>query len=94
MEKGQVSSDEARRRWRDLLDEAQQGETAEITRSGKPVAVLVPVAWYRNALAIGRGIHAFTHDTDGHRLPGESELPVGELLRLIGDEAIKELEKQ
>jgi prevent-host-death family protein len=47
MDIGQVSSDVARRRWRDLLDEAQRGETAEITRNGKPVAVLVSVAWYR-----------------------------------------------
>ena len=94
MENGQIGSDEARRRWRDLLDETQQGATAEIVRSGKPVAVLVPVEWHRTALAFVRAVHAFTHDTDGHRLPDDSELPVGELWRLIGDAAISELEKQ
>lgn len=41
----QLGSQEARRAFRDLLDDAQQGESAEITRNGKPVAVLVPVEW-------------------------------------------------
>ncbi len=89
----QVGSEEARRAFRDLLDEAMRGESTEIQRSGKPVAVLVPADWYRNALVLQRGVHAFTHDTDGHRLPGESELPVGELLSAIGEAAISELER-
>jgi prevent-host-death family protein len=50
VENSRISSDEARRRWRDLLDEAQAGATAEIVRNGKPVAVLVPVEWHRAAL--------------------------------------------
>lgn len=88
-----MSSDEARRRWRDLLDEAQKGETAEISRNGKPIAALVPIEWFRNATAVGRGVHAFTHDADGNLLPGETQLPVGELRSAIGDAAISELEK-
>jgi antitoxin (DNA-binding transcriptional repressor) of toxin-antitoxin stability system len=94
MEKGQVSSDEARRSWRELLNAVEHnGEQITVLRYDIPAAVVVPVEWYRNALAVGLGVRAFTHDTDGHRLPGDSELPVGELLRLIGDEAIKELER-
>ena len=89
----QVGIEEARRAFRDLLDEAMRGESTEIQRSGKPVAVLVPADWYRNALAVGEGVRAFTHDSDGHRLPGESQLPVGELLSAIGEAAIGELEK-
>lgn len=88
-----MSADEARRRWRDLLDEAQKGETAEISRNGKPIAALVPIEWFRNATAVGRGVHAFTHDADGNFLPGETQLPVGELRSAIGDAAISELEK-
>ena len=42
----QVGSEEARRTFRDLLDEAQRGEAAEITRNGKLVAVLVPANWH------------------------------------------------
>jgi prevent-host-death family protein len=88
-----IGSEDARRKFRDLLDDAQAGESAEITRNGKPVAVLVPIGWYRNAQGVGKGVYAFTHDTDGNRLPGESELPVGELMSAIGEAAIGELEK-
>jgi prevent-host-death family protein len=38
----QLGSDEARRTFRDLLDDAQRGESAEISRNGKPVAILMP----------------------------------------------------
>lgn len=38
----QIGSEDARRRFRDLLDDAQGGESAEISRNGKPVAVLMP----------------------------------------------------
>jgi prevent-host-death family protein len=38
----QLGSDEARRKFRDLLDDAQRGESTEISRNGKPIAVLVP----------------------------------------------------
>ena len=47
----QVGSEEARRTFRDLLDDAQQGESAEITRNGKPIAILVPVGWHKDAEA-------------------------------------------
>ena len=42
----QIGSEEARRRFRDLLDDAQRGEAVEILRHDKPVAVLVPAWWY------------------------------------------------
>jgi prevent-host-death family protein len=89
----QIGSEEARRAFRDLLDEAMRGESTEIQRSGKLVAVLVPADWHRNALAVTRGVHAFIHDSDGHRLPDESQLPVGELMSAIGEAAISELEQ-
>lgn len=46
----QIGSEEARRTFRDLLDDAQRGETAEVTRNGKPIAVLVPADWYHAAV--------------------------------------------
>jgi len=42
----QIGSEEARRTFRDLLDEAQRGEVIEILRYDKSVAVLVPAWWY------------------------------------------------
>lgn len=44
----QIKSDEARRDWRDLLDEVQADPDAvvQILRYGKPVAVLVSARWY------------------------------------------------
>ena len=42
----QVGSEEARRSFRDLLDEVQGGASAEIMRYDKAVAVLVPAGWY------------------------------------------------
>ena len=50
----QIGSQEARDNFRVLLDEAQRDEFAEISRHGKPAAVLVPAEWYehqRGALA-------------------------------------------
>jgi prevent-host-death family protein len=47
----QLGSEEARRTFRDLLDNAQRGEPAEIARNGKPVAVLVPADWYATVTA-------------------------------------------
>jgi len=86
------SSEAARREWRRILNKVDHGERVEVTRYGEPVAVVVPADWYRNVLAIQRGIHAFTHDTDGNRLHDESELPVGELMSAIGEAAIEGLE--
>jgi prevent-host-death family protein len=42
----QLGSEEARRAFRDLLDEAVRGESVEISRNGKAVAVLVPADQY------------------------------------------------
>ncbi len=41
-----ISSDQARAKWRQLLDTAVAGEPVIIERYGKPVAVLVPYADY------------------------------------------------
>jgi len=46
----QIGSEEARRTFRDLLDDAQRGEAVEILRHDKPVAVLVPVEWWEAAV--------------------------------------------
>jgi len=48
----QIGSEEARRTFRDLLDEAQRGESIAILRYDKAVAVLVPADWYEQAKAL------------------------------------------
>ena len=49
----EVQSDEARRNWRGLLNEVEhRGEHIILLRYTTPTAVLVPVGWYENALAI------------------------------------------
>ena len=88
----EVKSEEARRTFRDLLDEAERGGVIGILRYDRPAAIMVPPDWYARDMALRKAVLAFTHDTDGHWLPGESELPVGELLRLIGEAALKDLE--
>ena len=57
----QVGSDEARRFFRDLLDEAVRGESVEISRNGKPVAVLVPAGQFEYMRAT---LRAFTDSAD------------------------------
>jgi prevent-host-death family protein len=57
----QVGSQAARRDFRDLLDDAQLGESAEISRNGKPVAVLVPAGWYEHTRAT---LRAFADSDD------------------------------
>jgi len=48
----QVRSDEARRNFRDLLDEVEhRGMHITIARYDKPAAVVVPVNWYEDAEA-------------------------------------------
>lgn len=88
-----IGADEGRQNFAAMLDRVHGGEHVGITRNGQPWVVVVSREWYRNAIALRNGVNAFTQDTDGHRLPGESELPVGELLRLIGDAAIDEPEE-
>jgi prevent-host-death family protein len=44
-----MSSDEARRGFRQLLDAAMRGDHSEITRYGEPIAVVVPWDWYQAA---------------------------------------------
>jgi prevent-host-death family protein len=53
MEKGQVSSDEARRAWRELLNAVEHdGEHVTVLRYNIPAAVVVPVDWYERAQAL------------------------------------------
>src|SRR4051812_46337562 len=42
LSKGRISSDLARRNWRDVLDYVQHGDSLIITRAGKPVGVMIP----------------------------------------------------
>ena len=92
--KRRVHSDEARRSLRELLNEIERdGAHITILRYQTPATVMVPVDWYRNANAVYRGVLAFTHDTDGHTLPDDSELPIGELHSAIGEAALDELKK-
>lgn len=50
--KGEVNSDEARRTFRDLLNEVEhQGEHVTIMRYNTPAVVVVPVQWYERARA-------------------------------------------
>jgi prevent-host-death family protein len=47
-----VRSDEARRNFRDLLNDVEhQGERIEILRYKTPAAVIVPVEWWKRAKA-------------------------------------------
>ena len=88
-----VRAGDARLKMREILTAVEHGEHVELKRYDTPTAIVIPVDWYRNMLAVKRGVYAFTHDTDGGRLPNESELPVGELFRAIGEAAITELEQ-
>jgi hypothetical protein len=49
----QVKSDEARRGFRDILDEMERDpeSAVEIFRYDRPVAVVVSASWYRRATA-------------------------------------------
>lgn len=47
-----VSSDQARTRFRDLLDDVTQEDAhVYVLRHGKPAAVIVPVDWYEEVKA-------------------------------------------
>lgn len=47
-----VSSDEARTKFRDLMDEVAHHEAhVHVLRYGKPVAVIVPTEWYEEMRA-------------------------------------------
>lgn len=41
----QYTSEDARREWRRILNAVEHGDQVEITRYGKPLAVVVPVEW-------------------------------------------------
>ena len=42
----ELSADEARRNWRDMLDRVHGGERIGITRNGRPWAVIVSREWH------------------------------------------------
>ena len=42
----EMSSDEARRNFRHVLNDAANGKPTTINRYSEPVAVVVPVEWY------------------------------------------------
>ena len=44
-----VQSDEARKKFRALLNEVERGGFVEICRYQDPTAVMVPVEWYHRA---------------------------------------------
>jgi prevent-host-death family protein len=48
----EMSADEARRKWRDMLDRVHVSGQVGITRNGKPWAVLVSRDWYDRAEAL------------------------------------------
>jgi prevent-host-death family protein len=75
-----VGSQEARRDFRDLLDDAQRGESAEISRNGKSVAVLVPAEWYKHTRA---ALRAFTDSNDPPVSAGEVRKHVVHLAGLL-----------
>jgi len=79
----QLGSEEARRTFRDLLDEAQRGERTEISRNGKPVAVMVPADWYATVIDY---IGATTFTKEAADFYARCELS-GAVTRKDGDDA-------
>lgn len=69
---------EAKARLSELVDLAKRGETVEITRRGKPVARLVPVAPERSRIRI----EDLRKATEGHPEQRES---AGEFMRRVRD---------
>lgn len=64
-----MSSDEARRHWRRLLDATTRGEHTEIQRYGETTAVVVPADWYRRTrdlLAAEMVARIPPHEENGH----------------------------
>lgn len=51
-----IKSDEARRDWRDILDEVQADPEAavRVSRHGRPVAVVVSAVWYERVIMNGK----------------------------------------
>jgi prevent-host-death family protein len=77
----QLGSDEARRTFRDLLDDAQQGESTEISRNGKPVAILIPAG--DSAMKIPPAGHAITIE-----LPGLTAIRIDTAGRVVAIDCI------
>ena len=65
----QIGSEDARRKFRDLLDDAQRGERTEISRNGKPIAVVVPADWYSVVIDY---VHATTFSSEATRFYGQN----------------------
>lgn len=77
----QVGSQEARNRFRDLLDDAQRGKPTEIMRNGKAIAVLVPTVWHETVIAYMRAT-AFTEEAadfyDRQQTEGKQAIEIAE----------------
>ena len=48
----EVTSEEARRNFRRILNDAEYGRPTVVTRYGEPVAVVVDPDWYHMAVAL------------------------------------------
>jgi antitoxin (DNA-binding transcriptional repressor) of toxin-antitoxin stability system len=70
----QVKSEEARRTFRDLLDEAERGGVVQILRYDRPVAVLVAGEWFEHTRA---ALAAFRES--GHPLGGDAPVSANEV---------------
>jgi len=55
MQTRQIKSDEARRSFRNILNEVERGGFVEILRYEEPTAVMVPVSWFARAKAALEG---------------------------------------
>jgi prevent-host-death family protein len=92
----EVRGDDLRRRLRPLLNSVEHDHAhVTIKRYGEDIGVIVPANWYRNMLAIKRGLLLFTRDSETcHQLPGKTEKPIGELLDAIGNAALSVLDEE
>jgi prevent-host-death family protein len=61
-----IGSQEARSKWRDLLDDATAGKGAIIERSGRPVAVLIPYEDYEAILEELEDMRAGRHAIEAY----------------------------
>ncbi|MBU1325846.1 MAG: type II toxin-antitoxin system prevent-host-death family antitoxin [Alphaproteobacteria bacterium] len=74
-----ISLADAKARLSELVDQAQAGEIVEITRRGKPVALLVPITAARSRIEVADLRQA----TDGGAVQAES---AGDFMRRMRDD--------
>lgn len=88
------TSEDARKEWRRILNEAERGEPVGVTRYGKRIAVVMPASRYAEAMGVWGGVHAATLGSDGKPLPNDATITVGELHSAIGEATLAELKAQ